>query len=418
MASLNTLRTRYGIVLSVVIGLVLVAFILGDQLSMKGGQEAPNRVEKIVNGKNISSKEYYEAQQIVGSQPEIVDGYLAFKYYYAPQLEALGLEAEDMVTMQKTYAQYLANQGITREMVEQEFANLTPLGLIYKYLETVLGETLGEGFYLNTADLEFLEGVNKLSFSGRYVEYPYAEVNDIAVEDAEVKAYYDAHPMRNESYLKRTIAYVEISDEVAAESIRSAADFESFTKAVEDAGLVLVDDIMADNIIVDNVMAGNMGYEIYRWAQMTSVGAVREFVIDDKSIIVMVKSIDEDEYLPYEEREADIRVKLMNDKKFAAIAETMTLGGENEQSFADATFSNLNFDPSVARAILVANVGEEYKVNGQDAAYIFVVDEAKGELGDVASQRNSHTDRKKESYDVLTEWALASGLVVEDPAEK
>ena len=38
MASLNTLRTKYGIVLSVVIALVLVAFILGDQLSMQNRQ--------------------------------------------------------------------------------------------------------------------------------------------------------------------------------------------------------------------------------------------------------------------------------------------------------------------------------------------------------------------------------------------
>ena len=36
MATLNTLRTKYGIILSVVIALVLVAFILGDQLSMQG----------------------------------------------------------------------------------------------------------------------------------------------------------------------------------------------------------------------------------------------------------------------------------------------------------------------------------------------------------------------------------------------
>ena len=36
MATLNTLRTKYGIVLSIVIAIVLLAFILGDQLSYRG----------------------------------------------------------------------------------------------------------------------------------------------------------------------------------------------------------------------------------------------------------------------------------------------------------------------------------------------------------------------------------------------
>ena len=39
MATLNTLRTRYGIVLSIVIAIVLLAFILGDQLSYRGGNQ-------------------------------------------------------------------------------------------------------------------------------------------------------------------------------------------------------------------------------------------------------------------------------------------------------------------------------------------------------------------------------------------
>ena len=55
MASLNTLRTKYGIVLSVVIALVLVAFILGDQLSMrnKGNAEIEDNTVLIINGEEI-----------------------------------------------------------------------------------------------------------------------------------------------------------------------------------------------------------------------------------------------------------------------------------------------------------------------------------------------------------------------------
>lgn len=66
MASLNTLRTKYGIILSVVIALVLVAFILGDQLSMRGnGADAQNQGEivMIVDGNEVTQADYQQYQQ-------------------------------------------------------------------------------------------------------------------------------------------------------------------------------------------------------------------------------------------------------------------------------------------------------------------------------------------------------------------
>jgi peptidyl-prolyl cis-trans isomerase D len=64
MASLNTLRTKYGIVLSVVIALVLVAFILGDQLSMRNRQtEVKDNTVLTINGKNIKASDYAKYQE-------------------------------------------------------------------------------------------------------------------------------------------------------------------------------------------------------------------------------------------------------------------------------------------------------------------------------------------------------------------
>ena len=64
MATLNTLRTKYGIVLSVVIGLVLVAFILGDQLGNRGaGQQVGSEpVCYEINGNKIKANEYLFAK--------------------------------------------------------------------------------------------------------------------------------------------------------------------------------------------------------------------------------------------------------------------------------------------------------------------------------------------------------------------
>ena len=60
MASLNTLRTKYGIVLSVVIALVLLAFILGDQLSMQNRQSEIPEDETIltVDGQEVKASKY------------------------------------------------------------------------------------------------------------------------------------------------------------------------------------------------------------------------------------------------------------------------------------------------------------------------------------------------------------------------
>ena len=59
MATLNTLRTKYGIVLSIVIAIVLLAFILGDQLSYRGGnQEIVDDTVMIVDGNEVKASEY------------------------------------------------------------------------------------------------------------------------------------------------------------------------------------------------------------------------------------------------------------------------------------------------------------------------------------------------------------------------
>ena len=58
MATLKTLRTKFGLVLSILICLVLVSFILGDQLSMKnrGAQMPEDTTVMTVNGDEVMLK--------------------------------------------------------------------------------------------------------------------------------------------------------------------------------------------------------------------------------------------------------------------------------------------------------------------------------------------------------------------------
>ena len=58
MASLNTLRTKFGIVLSIIIALALLAFILSLKTEMGFSGNDP-RVG-VIDGKKINYSEYYD----------------------------------------------------------------------------------------------------------------------------------------------------------------------------------------------------------------------------------------------------------------------------------------------------------------------------------------------------------------------
>ena len=104
MASLNTLRTKYGIVLSVVIALVLVAFILGDQLSMQGRQNdlPEDKAVITVNGEDIKASEYVKYQELyrdanlsADAKADLAYEYALFNTFSEEALDALGLGVSD-----------------------------------------------------------------------------------------------------------------------------------------------------------------------------------------------------------------------------------------------------------------------------------------------------------------------------------
>ena len=66
MASLNTLRTKFGILLSIIIALALLAFILSLKTEMGFTGNDP-RVG-VIDGEKINYSEYYEQYEQVNSQ--------------------------------------------------------------------------------------------------------------------------------------------------------------------------------------------------------------------------------------------------------------------------------------------------------------------------------------------------------------
>ena len=66
MASLNTLRTKFGIVLSIIIALALLAFILSLKTEMGFSGNDP-RVG-VIDGEKINYSEYYDQYETIKSQ--------------------------------------------------------------------------------------------------------------------------------------------------------------------------------------------------------------------------------------------------------------------------------------------------------------------------------------------------------------
>ena len=69
MASLNTLRTKFGVVLSIIIGLALLAFILSLKTEMGFTGNDP-RVG-VINGEKINYSEYYNEYERIKTQNNV-----------------------------------------------------------------------------------------------------------------------------------------------------------------------------------------------------------------------------------------------------------------------------------------------------------------------------------------------------------
>ena len=111
MISLNTLRTKFGVVLSVVIGVALLAFILSLKTEMGFSGQDPKVGE--IAGENINYSEYYNEYEQVKAQSGIQETdeqqsamlanavwqSLIAKRLFEPSLEEMGLEFTDAERM-------------------------------------------------------------------------------------------------------------------------------------------------------------------------------------------------------------------------------------------------------------------------------------------------------------------------------
>ena len=245
MASLNTLRTKYGIILSVVIILALLAFIISLGPEMGFGSNDPKVGE--INGDKISYTEYlneYETVKGFTGAAESTDAEadalatatwrsLITKHLFTPSLQQMGLGVTEKERMTMISGEHLSQayysafadpttgaydiQAVTSFLAQ--VASMPEYQSMWTYMneqavaERLMSKYMGlvkAGSYVNK--LEVAQGVTAANESrdGRMVVLPYTNIDNASVEisDAEINNYYNAHKHLYTKLPYRAISYV------------------------------------------------------------------------------------------------------------------------------------------------------------------------------------------------------------------
>lgn len=253
MATLNTLRTRGAIFLSIFIGIALLAFLLGDLTSASSVfQSRKNRVG-VVEGNNIGYMEFAGDSENMTRVIETLSGRNSLpaeehdrvrdavwesyvrRYSYDPGYRKLGIavgEGEQIDMVQGQYTSPIIqmlftspetgqlDQTAVREFIaglDTDVTGRMPAVWEYAKTEMINERTLSKFTALVTAgtfvnDLETAHGVKaaNTSYAGKYASVPYSTIADSLVTptSAEVKKYYNAHRSNFRQTASRDVEYV------------------------------------------------------------------------------------------------------------------------------------------------------------------------------------------------------------------
>jgi peptidyl-prolyl cis-trans isomerase D len=269
MATLNTLRTRGALFLSIVIGVALIAFLLGDLTSATSiFYNKRNRVGSI-NGNNIDYMEFvaandnlsrviqsvYQQTSLSAEQADQVremvwESYMR-RYSYNPGYRKLGLmvgEGEQLDMITGTYTSPIISgmftdpsTGVYNPAVVENFIaslDFDPSGstaAIWDYIKNQMTDErtyskyislLAGGMYVNKLEVERGVVAANTVYTGRYATIPYTQIADslVAVSSSEIRRYYDEHKTSYRQNASRDIEYVVFnlnpSDEDYAEAFK------------------------------------------------------------------------------------------------------------------------------------------------------------------------------------------------------
>lgn len=251
MASLNTLRTRGGIIISVVICIALLAFLLPD-LGVGNNMNSDDRKVGVINGNKIDvmdySREIEDATNVmkIGSGSDRISneeqeyarsqawGNLLYRYSFKPGMESLGItvsEEEQVDMVSGTYvSQILAPfmNPSTGQLDQEAMRNFMASvqadgsGQLAFYWESMKEQMQVERMFSKftalvqkgafLTDLELRYGVQEANdtYDGKFASLPYTTVPDseVAVSSSEVRGYYNANKEMFRQSASRDVEYV------------------------------------------------------------------------------------------------------------------------------------------------------------------------------------------------------------------
>ena len=245
MASLNTLRTKFGIVLSIVIAGALLAFILSLKTEMGFSGNDP-RVGGI-DGEKINYSEYYNQYEQVKAQSGAQESNeqqsamlanaawqaLIGKYVLTPGFDKMGLRVTEPERMSMVSGQHpsqafynafadprtgeynvaavhqFLSEAEANAQAQQAWAQLNEQARMEREVAKFLGLIKG-GVYVNS--LEVANGVNSANntYAGKWAGKKYSAVPDslIQLKSSDIKAYYNSHKNMFKQTPSRALSYV------------------------------------------------------------------------------------------------------------------------------------------------------------------------------------------------------------------
>lgn len=245
MASLNTLRTKFGIVLSIVIAGALLAFILSLKTEMGFSGNDP-RVG-VIDGEKINYSEYYNQYEQVKAQSGAQESNeqqsamlanaawqaLIGKYVLTPGFDKMGLRVTEPECMSMVSGQHpsqafynafadprtgeynvaavhqFLSEAEANAQAQQAWAQLNEQARMEREVAKFLGLIKG-GVYVNS--LEVANGVNSANntYAGKWAGKKYSAVPDslIQLKSSDIKAYYNSHKNMFKQTPSRALSYV------------------------------------------------------------------------------------------------------------------------------------------------------------------------------------------------------------------
>lgn len=246
MASLNTLRTKFGAVLTVVIVLALLAFILslGPEMGFFGSNDP---TVGVIDGNKVGYMEYLNTYETVKSSNNGSESTeeqaaalanatwqdLIAKHFFVPGFEKMGVDvsaAERLAMLSGEQASEVFYQafadpqtGVYNAAALSAFLTQVSANPEYQAMWNYLNSQamfdrmmnkyaglIKAGVYANS--LEVAQGVNAANESrnGRLVAVPYSTIADslVTVSAAEIKKYYEDHKDLYKKLPTRSMNYV------------------------------------------------------------------------------------------------------------------------------------------------------------------------------------------------------------------